>query len=92
MQHQDDTAGGEVGENAPLTVASMKMLHCRVSSVLYCPGYLFPFLLLFFSQSIIFPGRLLIELRPVGQSAGREPWCSTRESRVKQTRSPGVAS
>ena len=89
MQHQDDTAGGEVGQNAPLTVASMKMLHCRVS---YYPGYItpFPFFLFFpLSQSIIFPGRLLVELRPVGQRAGREPWCSTRESRVKRTRSPG---
>lgn len=46
MQHQDDTAGGEVGQNAPLTVASMKMLHCRVS---YYPGYITPFPFFFFS-------------------------------------------
>lgn len=45
MQHQDDTAGGEVGQNAPLTVASMKMLHCRVS---YYPGYVPPPLSFFF--------------------------------------------
>ena len=32
MQHQDDTAVGEVGQDARLTVGSMKMLHCRVSS------------------------------------------------------------
>lgn len=51
MQHQDDTAGGEVGQNAPLTVASMKMLHCRVS---HCPGYVFfPFFSFSFSKYYI---------------------------------------
>ena len=37
---------------------------------------------------LYFPGRLLVELRPVGQRAGREPWCLARESRIKRTKAP----